>query len=106
MLRGHAGTNDVCSTTLGAPSVSQAEVSQAFLDAPLPHTSGGFEEHHHCPSWHLSLLESWFWRRCDRQVLSGLKAAAKGGDRRKGEGAVRIDSGSQSLSRERAERSK
>lgn len=36
------------------------------------------------------LLESRFWRGCGRQVLGSLKAAGKGGVRRKGEGAVRI----------------
>lgn len=36
------------------------------------------------------LLGSLFWRGCGRQVLGVLKAAAKGGVRRKGEGTVRI----------------
>lgn len=39
-------------------------------------------------------MEFWYWRGCGRQVLRGLKAAAKDDGRRKGEGTVRLDSGS------------
>lgn len=44
------------------------------------------------------LLGSGCSRGCARQVLRALKAAARGDGSRKGEDAVRIDPGSQSLS--------
>lgn len=76
----------------------------AFLDAPLPHHPGGMGGAPPLSLWALTradlLLRFQFWKGCGRQILRGLKAAAEGGGRRKGESAVRLDSGSQSLSRE------
>lgn len=75
------------------PSVVQAEVSPAFLDAPaLLLCREGFVEHN------LSLLAHQdrpapgvpVLGECGRQVPWGLKATAKDGVRSKGEGAVRI----------------
>lgn len=85
-----ADTDSVCYTPISSPRPRLLRLSRML---PTSTTQEIFEEHLTEPG--VLVLEG-VWQASTQ----GLKAAAKDDGRRKGEGTVRLDSGSQSLTRE------